>query len=239
MSACSSAPVWGAYLEAEDPTAPVLASAGPYLPSAAGPLIGAPRAPAGKGPAAAWRYDEYTQVEAADFGEELRRPLIKGARPRPPPVCLVWGEGVRVKEVFAGTARWTQAQKERGFAAYEHVEYYRDPIRQRGPRPEHDLRRLDVRQALLLEVRAAPGPGVANTWQWGTPCGTFCAGYPTLQGARTVGEPSGAQPDRRGSRGELARGKSPPNVCEALCQGGDGVPDRILCAGRKVTSGGL
>eukprot|EP00972_Heterocapsa_arctica_P075819 11183585-Heterocapsa_arctica.AAC.1 len=41
-------------------------------------------------------------------------------------------------------------------------------------RDEHDIKRPEVRSRLLQDAAAPPGPDVANVWQFGTPCASFC-----------------------------------------------------------------
>ena len=56
---------------------------------------------------------------------------------------LIWRPafawGLRTKEVFAGTGRWTAAMQRAGIPVNESVELYADPVRPGGPCPDHDV----------------------------------------------------------------------------------------------------
>ena len=99
--------------------------------------------------------------------------------------------GIVCQEVFAGGGNWSKAMKDAGLHVREPVELYEDPMKQKGPRPHHDLKNPTVRRALLDEVKAMPGPDSPNVYEFGTPCTSYCD-YALLNGGtRTFQEPQG------------------------------------------------
>ena len=99
--------------------------------------------------------------------------------------------GLCVREIFGGAGGWTAACLKAGLLAEEPVELYEDPARQKGPRPEHDISDAAVRDRLLKDAASLPGPGVANIWQFGTPCASFCDYGLLNSGTRTCVTPQG------------------------------------------------
>jgi len=83
--------------------------------------------------------------------------------------------GLRGREIFGGTAGWTRALARAGIAVDLPVELYGDPRGQTDIRPEYDVKDPAVRDRLLQDAAELPGPNVANIWQRGTPCVSFCA----------------------------------------------------------------
>ena len=84
-----------------------------------------------------WSFNEYSETEQSEIIEEAGRPL--GFRP-----MFAWG--IKVKEVFAGSADFTAAALREGCRAAEPTEIFEDPIRQTGRKPEHDLLVKEVRE---------------------------------------------------------------------------------------------
>lgn len=99
--------------------------------------------------------------------------------------------GVICQEIFAGGGSWTKAMHEAGLGTKEPVELYEDPLRQKGPRPEYDLKDPTIRQALLDEARAMPGPDCPNVYEFGVPCTSYCDFALLSGGTRTYQEPRG------------------------------------------------
>ena len=79
----------------------------------------------------------------------------------------------------------------------EPIELFGDPIRLVDPRPEHDLRRPEVRERIQQEAAELPSATTANVWQWGLSCTSFCDFNSEIkadgekQGTRTFERPEG------------------------------------------------
>jgi len=167
---------WEQYLETED-------AAGPVLPSKPPPCAHCRRQQIAlqdsiREKAGGAEPPETEDVE--DFSQ--LKPLLR----RP---SFAWG--VRTRELFAGTGRWSSAMAAAGFPAAESVELFEQPLSQTGRREDHDVLRAQVRERILLDAGAAPGPEEANIWQLGPPCTTHSAWNITNGGTRTFAEPDG------------------------------------------------
>ena len=52
----------------------------------------------------------------------------------------IFAYGIIGQEVYAGAGGWSSALRAEGFPVLEPIEYFEDPLHERGPRPEHDVR---------------------------------------------------------------------------------------------------
>ena len=93
------------------------------------------------------------------------------------------------------------------------MELYGDPVRQRGPQPEHDLTDKAVRQRVLDLASAHLNAEVPNVWQFGAPCTTFCDFQLLNHGTRSF-----ASPQKDGSRPDEVLGNSFANLAADLCE---------------------
>ena len=117
--------------------------------------------------------------------------------------------GVRVQEVFAGSARWTRAMEEEGFAANTPIELYEDPLNRRGCREHFNLKNPAVVEKLKEEAYAMPGPDSANIWEFGTPCTSYCDFNRINGGTRSYECPTGENPTETEKDGNY--------FCELTC----------------------
>ena len=147
-------------------------------------------------------------------GRETRAGQLEG-----PPRALKYDPqfawGLHGKEIFAGTAGWSRALSEAGAQVDEPFELYRDPGRMRDPRPEADLLDPKIQAAVLAEAAEPPGPGVANIWQFGTPCTSFCSWNVRNGGTRTFSKPLGSDPTPSEDTGNKLA-KFTAECCEVL-----------------------
>ena len=104
---------------------------------------------------------------------------------------LAFAFGPRGQEVFAGWGGWTKGLEYQGIPCNQPIEYFEDPLRQIGYKPDHDTRDPQVRQKLLGLASAPPGPDVPNVWQLGVVCTSFCDHQITNGGTRTWDQPQG------------------------------------------------
>ena len=103
--------------------------------------------------------------------------------------AFAWG--LKTREIFAGTGRWTQAMKDAGIATGEPVEYYGQPLLAKDPRPRFDVRDPLVQERLLQEFSAPPGPEESNVLQFAPPCVSHCPWQLPSGGTRTFENPEG------------------------------------------------
>ena len=123
--------------------------------------------------------------------------------------------GLHGKELFAGSAGWSRALSEAGAKVDESLELFKDPGRMRGEQKENNLLDKKVQSAVLEEAAAPPGPEVANVWQFGTPCTSFCLWNLLNKGTRTFSHPLGQNPTTAEATGnELAAFTA--KCCETL-----------------------
>ena len=102
-----------------------------------------------------------TEVQVIDVTSAAGTPL----KSRP---AFAWGP--RGKELWGGWGGWSKGLQYQGIPTEEPVELFEDPLHLTGPRPAHDLRTKEVRQALLQEASAMPGPEAPNVWQLACSC---------------------------------------------------------------------
>ena len=86
---------------------------------------------------------------------------------------------------------------------------------QQDPQKQYDLRRKEVREGLLAEAHAPPGPETPNIYKFGTPCGTFCDWMKVNGGTRTFTRPEGdgSNPEEVEANGFV---EFTCDMCEAL-----------------------
>ena len=98
----------------------------------------------------------------------------------------------RVQEVFAGTTGWSKACESAGLMTNKPIEMFADPTAQAGRDSEQDT--LEGPRSRLLQAAAEPpGPSVANVWQFGTPCTSFCSHNIENGGTRSRACPKGTE----------------------------------------------
>ena len=106
------------------------------------------------------------------------------------------GKVLRVKEVFAGCARWTEAMVAAGAQDDGAVELYDDPARKTGPRADHDLLDSTVQQKFLAQAHA----GTVTHWMIELVCTSFCSWHLGRGGTRTKERSEGAPDCPRSDR---------------------------------------
>ena len=151
---------------------------------------------------AAWRAGQWIRANQPQLGGEITAALGRGhplvwlqqrgllSDPTPLGAHPAFRWGPRLKEVFAGSARLTVAAQREGIPTDPPVELYEDPLRSRGRQEHNDVLINEVRQRLLKEADAPPGPDVANLWVFENPCTSFCD-HQTAGGTRTWDHPEG------------------------------------------------
>ena len=87
-----------------------------------------------------------------------------------------------------------------GGTALEPVEFYTDPHRRQGPRPEHDLSQPHVQAKYFQEVEADD----TNVEWLACPCTTFCDWNLQNNGTRTFQNPMGAPNEKEDMGNKLA-----------------------------------
>ena len=125
---------------------------------------------------------------------------------------LAFAYGPIGQEVYAGWAGWTKGLQYQGIPCGEPIEYYEDPIQQKGYKPQHDTRDPKVRERLLGLAGAPPGPDVPNTWQLGVVCTSFCDHQLKNGGSRTWQRPQGD-----GTRPSEVQGNEDAEFAAELC----------------------
>lgn len=125
---------------------------------------------------------------------------------------MAFAYGPRGQEVFAGWAGWTKGLEYQGIKCNEPIEYFEDPLKQKGYKPEHDTRDPKVRARLLGLAGAPPGPDVPNAWQLGVVCTSFCDHQITNGGTRSWDNPEGD-----GSRPSEVQGNEDAEFAAKLC----------------------
>eukprot|EP00959_Pyramimonas_sp_CCMP1952_P329991 6909357-Pyramimonas_sp.AAC.1 len=65
--------------------------------------------------------------------------------------------------------------RDAGLQTAPSVEYFKDPLAQAGPQDDRNVLDPQVRERLLLDAGAAPGPDEANVYQLAPPCTTHSA----------------------------------------------------------------
>ncbi|CAL1131402.1 unnamed protein product [Cladocopium goreaui] len=125
---------------------------------------------------------------------------------------LAFAYGPIGQEVYAGWAGWTKGLQYQGIPCGEPIEYYEDPIEQKGFKPQHDTRDPKVRERLLGLAGAPPGPDVPNTWQLGVVCTSFCDHQLKNGGSRTWQRPQGD-----GTRPSEVQGNEDAEFAAELC----------------------
>ena len=105
------------------------------------------------------------------------------------PAKLATGaSGLCLREYFAGHGVITEGWLKEGETALEPIEFYKDPHRKQGPRPEHDLSNPQVQARYLQEVEEDH----TNVESLACPCTTFCDWNLQNHGTRTFQNPMGA-----------------------------------------------
>ena len=172
---------WREYLAQEDEAAPLVPGKRPKCPrcSDGGGKIGRAM------PNVPWSFQEHPIDTQELILLGAQQPLHR--RPS-------FAYGVRVQEVFAGSATWTAAMVEAGLEANTPIELYDDPLQKRGKRPEFDLKDPHVAESLKAEAGALPGPDTANVWEFGTPCTSYCDFNKVNGGTRSYEHPEGNNP---------------------------------------------
>ena len=74
----------------------------------------------------------------------------------------IFAYGIIGQEVYAGAGGGSSALRAEGFPVLEPIEYFEDPLHERGPRPEHDVLDPAVQARIQEAARAPPGPDAAN-----------------------------------------------------------------------------
>lgn len=130
---------------------------------------------------------------------------------------MAFAYGPRGQKVFAGWAGWTKGLEYQGIPCNEPIEYFDDPLKQVGYKPEHDTRDAEVQARLKGLAGAPPGPDVPNTWQLGVVCTSFCDRQITNGGTRTWEQPQGdgARPVQGNADAEFAA-----DLCTILHENG-------------------
>ena len=136
-----------------------------------------------------------TALALASWGLHAWSPFCKPQQDIPDKV-KVPGARLVAREVFAGSARWTQDWTSRGQAAQEPVEYFEDPINRKGPREEYNLLDPKVQEGLLDEI----DHGETNVWGFEPVCTSFCSWMRLNGGTRTFDHPEGVEPLKPGER---------------------------------------
>ena len=174
---------WREVLEGEDPAAPLVPSKRPRCARCADHQTDKVGRRTQQIP---WSFEEHDPSTQEHILAKGHQPL----KDRP-----AFAFGIVAQEVFAGAGGWTAAMKEAGHKALEPIEVYEDPMRQKGYRPEHDLKDPQVRQRLLDQARELPGPSSPNLYHLGTVCTSFCDFNLLNGGTRTYDRPEG-DPER-------------------------------------------
>ena len=121
--------------------------------------------------------------------EEDPQALTRGGTPLRHRLAFAYGPVGQ--EVYAGWAGWTKGLEYQGIPCGEPLEYFEDPLRQQGYKPDHDLRNPDIQSRLKGLAGAPPGPDVPNVWQLGVVCTSFCDHQLKNGGTRTWEHPEG------------------------------------------------
>ena len=188
---------WREYLASEDPAAPLVPGKRPKRARCMG----------GGGklgkvlPNVPWSFQEHP-IET----QELIMLGSGGALKRRPSFAY----GPRVQEVFAGAGVWTKAMTSAGIPANPPVELYTDPLRKTGKRKEFDLMDDQIAEHYLRAAQELPGPTVANVWEFGTPCTSYCDFNKINNGTRTFTEPRGVNPTKTEQEGN--------HFCDYTCR---------------------
>ena len=113
----------------------------------------------------------------------------------------IFAYGIIGQEVYAGAGGGSSALRAEGFPVLEPIEYFEDPLHERGPRPEHDVLDPAVQARIQEAARAPPGPDAANVWCWGAPCGSYTdLGLMAQPGEAPQGTRTWERPEGDGSK---------------------------------------
>ena len=136
---------WQELLDQVDQDAPLVASRLPYCQC----CNIAPSGRAGK--VETQTPFSFTELPAAT------QAAVRAAAQRPVRYRPAFAYGLRVREIFAGTAGWTRACERRGIPADTPVELYDDPLHQKHARAEHDIKIPEVRRRSAGRIEAVQG----------------------------------------------------------------------------------